>query len=453
VSLSCDFDKYVRLLKPVASLSHLFSDNDTPYVSPKFVERLYMMSAGARDTAGDNSSFDAIAPVLVGVGVKTFVAARSARHKFEKIAEFTADANAGVFDGLDSEQLLRKAIELRNARLSSDAIAYGINVSNAIYHCLIRLEGAAMIHEEPMSLVNVSMLHPSDTDGKPLAVLSEKPVMSDGRNVYSYNKSKRVLYKRFPVVVPPPTQFGGMIQLPINRRILDQLLEGGAPGFIQAPEAAQLELTSTLGLGTEVVYQQPSVESEHCVEEGAQASSAVLEVDGDFTYDMIIKRPTDFVILPLYSPRENEVAEKSGINQWNAGGRVRTFGEAYIPVPAWIHGAFPGFFPDRNHSFRLRLQDGTVVSAKICQQGSKALMSDPNDVLCRWLYTAIEPNLSYDQIKRRLPESRPYTYKDLVTVGKDCVKVSKVSGKDYQFELTFCKLGDYAKFEKAAAGL
>jgi hypothetical protein len=450
VSLSCDFDKYVRLLKPVASLSHLFSDNDTPYVSPKFVERLYMMSAGARDTAGDNSSFDAIAPVLVGVGVKTFVAARSARHKFEKIAEFTADANAGVFDGLDSEQLLRKAIELRNARLSSDAIAYGINVSNAIYHCLIRLEGAAMIHEEPMSLVNVSMLHPSDADGKPLAVLSEKPVMSDGRNVYSFNKSKRVLYKRFPVVVPPPPEFGGMIQLPINRRILDQLLEGGGPGFIPSSDAEKHELASTLGLGAEVVYQQSHVESEYCVEDAAQALASP-EVGGDFTDEMIINKPANFVILPLYSPRENEVAEKSGINQWNAGGRVRTFGEAYIPVPAWIHSVFPGFFPNRDRSFRLRLQDGTVVSAKICQQGSKALMSDPNDVLCRWLYTAIEPELSYDQIKRRLPESRPYTYKDLIKVGKDCVKVSKVSGKGHQYELTFCKLGDYVRFEQAAA--
>ena len=452
MSLSCDFDKYVKLLRPVASLSHLFSDNSTPYVSPKFVERLYMMSAGARDTAGDNSSFDAIAPVLVGVGVKTFVATRTAKHKFEKIAEFTADANAGVFDGLDSEQMLRKAIQLRNARLSSDAVAYGVNISNAIYHCLIRLEGAAMIHEEPMSLVNVAMLHPSDTDGKPLTELSEKPVMSDGRNVYSYNKSKRVLYKRFPVVVPPPAQFGGMIPLPINRRILDQLMEKGPAGFLPPEEEGQLELASALGLGATGGYAEPSADSGHYVEEGGGAT-AVLEVDGDFTDDMIIKRPTDFVILPLYSPRENEVAEKSGINQWNAGGRVRTFGEAYIPVPAWIHVAFPGFFPDRNHSFRLRLQDGTVVSAKICQQGSKALMSDPNDVLCRWLYTAIEPELSYEQIKRRLPESRPYTYKDLATVGKDCVKVSKVSGKPYQFELTFCKLGDYAKFEKAASGL
>lgn len=450
MSLSCDFNKYVKLLKPVASLSHLFSDNEIPYVSPKFVERLYMMSAGARDTAGDNSSFDAIAPLSVGVGVKTFIAAKSARHKFEKIAEFTADANAGVFDGLDSERLLRKAIELRNARLSSDAVAYGIDVSRAIYHCLVRLEGAAMIHEEPMSLVNVAMLHPSDSDGARLEVLGEKPIMSDGSNVYTYNKSKRVLYKRFPVVVPPPPSFGGLIDLPINRQILEQLLESG-DCLSSLPEDVRSAFAQAGGLGSHSAYAEVHRE-EHLVEEGPEVpfSSAL---DEDYGSTMIIKKPADFVILPLYSTRNHEVAEKSGINQWNAGGRTRTFGEAYIPVPSWIHDVFPGFFPGRDHSFRLRLQDGTTVNAKICQQGSKALMSDPNDELCRWLYTAIEPHLTYDQIKRRLPEGRPYTYRDLVLVGKDCVKVSKVKAKDHQYQLTFCKLGDYEKFSQLASCL
>jgi hypothetical protein len=410
-----------------------------------------MMSSGARDTAGDNSSFDAIAPVRIGVGVKTFVASNSARHKFEKIAEFTADANAGIFDDLNPEQLLRKAIELRNSRLSSDAIAYGINVSDSIYHCLIRLEGSAMIHEEPMSLVNERMLSPSDSDGKLLATFGEKPIMSDGINVYTFNKSKRVLYKRFPVIIPAPAKFGGAIKLPINRNILNELLEGNITCLSSAP-TNQEEPILAKGTIKDETCQLASNEPTQTTEYSPETSDTV-ESDGDPGSTMIIRRPTNFVVLPLFSTRDHEVPEKSGINQWNAGGRQRSFGEAYIPVPAWIHNKFPGFFPDRNQSFRLRLQDGTVVSAKICQQGSKALMSDPNDELCRWLYTAIEPKLSYEQIKRRLPESRPYTYKDLILVGKDCVKVVKVSGKRHQFELTFCKLGDYNKFEKAASGI
>jgi hypothetical protein len=453
VSLSCDFDKYVRLLKPVASLSHLFTDNSTPYVDSKFVERLYLIASGARDTAGDNSSFDAIAPDLIGVGVKTFCITKTARNKFEKVAEFTASANAGAFDGLDADQSLRKAIQLRNARLSSDAIAYGIDVSRAIYHCLLRMEGAAMIHEEPMSLVEESALYPIDSSGAVLTRNDDKCYgYSDGKNIYKYSKSKRVLLKAFPVIIPAPSAFGGLINLPINRDILQQLMVGGLSDVFPAPVEVGAGPVLTPDQDDEFVFQYGSDASDNHVQDDP-GSYDTLDGETDLQTTMIIKRPTDFIILPLYSTRDQEVPEKSGINQWNAGGRVRSFGEAYIPVPSWIHKSFPGFLPDRDQSFRLRLQDGTVVSAKVCQQGSKALMTDPNDKLCRWLYTAIEPGLSYDRIMERLPQKRPYTYKDLVTVGKDCVKVSKVSGKPHQYEMTFCGLGEYEKFLSAATGL
>ena len=453
MSLSCDFEKYVRLLKPVASLSYLFTDNSTPYVDSKFVERLYLMASGARDTAGDNSSFDAIAPDLIGVGVKTFCITKTARNKFEKVAEFTASANAGAFDGLDADQSLRKAIQLRNVRLSSDAIAYGIDVSKAIYHCLLRMEGAAMIHEEPMSLVDESALYPIDSSGAVLTRTDAKCFgYSDGRNVYKYSKSKNVLFKAFPVVIPAPPEFGGLINLPINRDILHQIMEGGLSGVLPVPVEVGVGPVLTPGQDDEFAFQYASESSDSHVDDDP-GSYDTLDGETDLQTTMIIKRPTDFIILPLYSTRDQEVPEKSGINQWNAGGRVRSFGEAYIPVPSWIHKSFPGFLPDRDQSFRLRLQDGTVVSAKVCQQGSKALMTDPNDELCRWLYTAIEPGLSYVRIMERLPQKRPYTYKDLVRVGKDCVKVTKVSGKPHQYELTFCRLGDYEKFLSVATGL
>ena len=101
---SYDLEKYIKLLKPVASLSYLFSDNEIPYVNSKFVERLYAIAANAEDTASDNSSFDAIAPIKVGVGIKTFTSSKSAKFETEKIAEFTKDANAGMFDELNEEQ-------------------------------------------------------------------------------------------------------------------------------------------------------------------------------------------------------------------------------------------------------------------------------------------------------------------------------------------------------------
>jgi len=427
VNPSYDLEKYLKLLKPVASLSYLFSDNAVPYVNSKFVERLYVIAAGAQDTASDNSSFDAIAPVKVGVGIKTFISSKSARSKSEKIAEFTKNANAGMFDGLDDEQLLRKAIELRNLRLASDAKTYGIDISNAIYHCLIRLEGAAIVHEEPMSLVDIPNLEPVDSQGRILKKIGDKVLLSDGLNTYSYDKSKRVLYKKFPVIMPPKQVFGGLIHLPINKNILNELTGGIFSGSLDRADNL-------------------------IVHENSQQSLIFASDDEDVEVKPY-KIPKDSIILPLYSTKSSkkEVPKKSGINQWNASGRSRKFGEAYIPIPLWIHDVYPAFLPPKDKHFRLKLQDGTIHKAKICQQGDKALMTDPNDKLCVWLYSAIEPNLTYDKIMNRLPEKRPYNYDDLVRVGKDSVKITKASpDHDYDFSLTFCPLGTFDDFKKLA---
>lgn len=424
---SYDLDKYLRLLKPVASLSYLFSDNHVPYLNSKFVERLYVRASDAEDTAADNSSFDAIAPIKVGVGIKTFVSSKSAKFENEKIAEFTKDANAGMFDGLDDEQLLRKAIELRNLRLSSDANSYGLDITNAIYHCLIRIEGGAIIQEEPMSLVDVPKLHPVDGQGRELREIGDKVILSDGINTYSYNKSKRVLYKKFKVNIPPSAEFGGLINLPINKNILNEL-----SGDVLAGSAISDDV--------------------FCLKDVKQ-EPLIFDSEANADDSALTQMPDNFVILPLYSTKggKKEVPERSGINQWNAGGRVRKFGEAYIPIPSWIYRSHPNFLPARNQYFRLKLQDGTIQKAKICQDGGKALMTDPNDKLCAWFYSAIEPNLSYDKIMKRLQEKRPYTYADLVRVGKDSVKITKATpGLDYDFSLTFCPLDTFEDFKDIA---
>lgn len=47
------------------------------------------------------------------------------------------------------------------------------------------------------------------------------------------------------------------------------------------------------------------------------------------------------------------VPEKSGLNQWNADGRLRNSLEVYIPIPISVHRQFHDFFPDRNTQFNL----------------------------------------------------------------------------------------------------
>ena len=98
-------------------------------------------------------------------------------------------------------------------------------------------------------------------------------------------------------------------------------------------------------------------------------------------------KPIDSVVLPLYSTRSRlgDVPAKSGLNQWNADGRGRDLDEAYISVPAKVHDTNPTFFPERDVPFLLRLPNGTHLTAKMCQEGRKALMTNPNRTLGKWI--------------------------------------------------------------------
>lgn len=59
-----------------------------------------------------------------------------------------------------------------------------------------------------------------------------------------------------------------------------------------------------------------------------------------------MEKGQDFVMLPLYSytkAKGKYVAEKSGLNQFNAGGRRRNPLEVYIPIPKDVHNHYPNF--------------------------------------------------------------------------------------------------------------
>jgi hypothetical protein len=141
------------------------------------------------------------------------------------------------------------------------------------------------------------------------------------------------------------------------------------------------------------------------------------------------------VFLPLYSLKgRKHVPERSGLNQWNAGGRTRKTDEVYIPIPAWIHRKFPGFFPERDSVFELTLPDRTPLSASVCQEGSKALMSNPNTILGKWILRDV----------LNLREGELVTYEKLQTIGLDSVVVYKIDNDHY--DIDFTRIGTYEKF-------
>jgi hypothetical protein len=351
-------------------------------------------------------SFDALLGPNIGVGVKTFIAENISIGKSVKVAEFTRHASLGEFDGLDHYGKAIKSAELRNSRIKSDSNEYSIDIDKSIYHCLVRTKGGAIVHQEPYQLVDTSNIKPVDIRGTEIAEFISDTTghtyFSDGKSNYCYNRAKNVLYKKF--------ELGSYINSDlIPLVIFDDIFER----IIKWTNLSESKSTKS--------FIQSLEEPEVTVE-------------------------TNYVVLPLYKTRgsEREVQEKSGINQWNAGGRERKFGEAYIPIPKIIHDKFPGFFPNRDEKFKVKLPNGKIISTKVCQENNKALMSDPNTDLCDWLYRVID--LTDEALQKRFLERKPYTYSDLRLVGKDSVKVTKVRNQEYQYEIESMDLGSFDDF-------
>jgi hypothetical protein len=417
VTQQFDFDKslYKGLLQSVAAMTLLFSDGPQAYIDYRFVEKLFVLATKGKDISRSDKVFDAIVgtPQSIGVGVKTFVMTGSGQTSLEKVQEFTRFSGSGVFDNLSKSEIAFKAAEYRNNTILADSQEYGIDIASSIYHCLVRSGGAGVIHEEPYPLINLEAIQPVDTRGR---ILDEFPDGNkgirffDGVNTYSYTKSKSVLMKVFDLrsyttLEPIPLTIDQDIWKKISSSIVEESLSEALT--ISDFQTANSEAPEKLIPGV------------------------------------------DYVILPLYSTRgaTKTVEAASGINQWNAGGRLRKYGEAYIPIPAMVHSLAPGFFPERDKPFDLVLPNSAdPVNAKVCQQGSKALMSNPNDRLCRWLYKVIDSKFS-DYDFDRQPNREPFTYADLQKVGRDSVIVIKDrTSSQLKYEIRFAELGSYEEF-------
>lgn len=382
-----NWSDYKTLVEKAGSLSRLFSTSSTPLIHPRFVEQLYCLTTGATNLARDDVSFDARLSSGAGVGIKTFGVNSFTSRKTEKIAEFTARASAGRYVGVDPDEVAIRVAVDRNRRVQADAMAFKVDLKNSIYHCLVRSAGACMVHEEKLQLINLDSIR-----------LTNKPTgngpikFSDGEVSYTFHPSKNTLFKTFEIGSEIKSE---PFEVLIKEGIFDELLGASLP----------------------------------------------------FGLDDTPQDDVPFVVLPLFSDRSGKVEAKSGINQWNAGGRARKFGESYIPVPSKIHQLMPDFFPGRDEAFKLALPDGTLLEAKICQDGGKALMSNPNDVLVSWLFAQIDGDLQ--AASKRIEQKQPYTYEDLLAVGRDSVRISK--GEDGIYRMTPGGIGDYQIFIEEAS--
>lgn len=251
---------------------------------------------------------------------------------------------------LKGKDLAYKLAEFRNERMRFADDTFNVNESQ--YHIIGRCSGLLRVFNVPYERINIDKITHISDNGTSLS-------FEDDKNFYTFNRSKTVLMKRF--VVPE-----------VYRDIHVDILSD------------PLTLLEKLLTDKSIDIFKPIVKG------------------------------SDYVILPLYSTKQKgEVPQKSGLNQWNAGGRKRNANEVYIHVPSQIHILYPNFFPKRDEPFELQLPDGKKLSAKICQDGGKALMSNPNSDLGEWILRKI--------LKKK--EGSLVTKLDLDTFGFDSIMV------------------------------
>ena len=382
---------YKKYLSAIGSFSNLFSSSLKPYIQYRVAENAFCRAFSAENLARADVAYDAIKDGY-GIGCKTFIL--SGNSKIEKVAEF--NSYSAELRTLSGRTLANRLADYRNERIEFADRIY--DITNRVYHIVGRDDNVIKIFEVGYDLINKSEIEIISDSRSSLK-------FKDDKNEYNFNYSKSVLMKRF--VVPDDC-----IEIDVD--------------IIPEPMEALVDLYGQQNFGTE--------------NEG-QAQGVQTNIGDIITGETEELTPgVDYVILPLYSPRAKQknqepiVPLKSQLNQWNAGGRSRSFGEVYISIPSLIHQLCPEFFPGRDVHFNLKIPNGEVLTAKLCQEGSKALMTNPNNALADWMLRRV---LSLD-------EGELLSYAKLIDVGYDSVKVTRVNKSEYLIDFTL--MGEYENF-------
>ncbi len=308
-----------------------------------------------------------------GIGIKTFVK-RGSIKQYEKIAEFNSDRNS--YNDLDTMEKIKRISELRNKRLELALNLY--NIDELIYHCIVRDSANIIIIESDMPTIDIENINITATRSNTIK-------FDDGIKEYSFNMSKSTLYCSFDTTDENKVDHFGVT-------ILDN----------------PMEFLDSLDFGNVTMLESEEFET---------------------------------IYLPLYTYERNTnnkcIAERSGLNQWNANGRLRNENEAYIPIPLKFRqsGLVGSFLPTRGISFGAYLPNGEIMQMKVCQEGNKALMSSPNKDLGKWLLRDVL-NISTDEL---------ITMAHLTELGIDSIRIDKYPNGI--FKINFATLDSYELFK------
>lgn len=383
---------YKDMLALIGSLSRLFSTAEEPYLYYRAHENIFAKYFEVENNSRSDDSADACdLKSGLGIGLKTWVGQDN-----QKVAEFGRLRPA--YAGLEGIDLITAISEYRNLRIRTTMNIHGLK--NMIYHIVKRVPHAMRIYEAAFDYIDIDHIVIDEKRGN-----ANSTYFSDGKHTYHFSRSKNTLYMIFD-----------------DMELLDEF-----------------EVT---------IYDDPYEVLSASVT-GSKNQEELLSTKETLLH---LKKTTPWLCLRLYSTKADGtkfVAEKSGLNQWNGarssykidkttGKRIkvketpRDINELYIPYPVEDRrrGAF---FPPRDTPFDLKMPDGTWISAKVCQQDGKAIMSNPNNLLGKWLLRDV----------LELQEGTRITYEMLKEYGIDSVMFTKLDEGKYSID--FCELGTYEK--------
>ena len=335
-------EAYKEMLIILGSLSRLFSTAEEPYLYYRAHENIFAKYFEVENNSRNDDSADACdIRNGIGIGLKTWVGQDN-----QKIAEF--GRLRPTYADLEGLELVTTIAKYRNLRIRTTMNMHGLN--KMLYHIVKRVPHAMCIYEAAYDYIDIENIEVDENRGNANSIY-----FTDGKHTYHFSRSKNTLYMIFD-----------------NMELMDEF-------EVQIYDDPYDILSNAMRLtGAEKII--------HKQEAGGLED----------------KKPC--LCLRLYSTKQDGtkfVAEKSGLNQWNGvrscykkdketGERIkvketpRDVNELYIPYPS-IDRNRGSFFPPRDTAFELRLPDGEWISAKVCQQDGKAIMSNPNNLLGKWL--------------------------------------------------------------------
>lgn len=405
-------NNYESYLKMYGTLSAMFnqksSETGAPYLDSKFQETVYARCFSSENVDIGNTPHDIRSTFgnrKVGIGLKTWLNSKSSYQKVMQIKANRDDIEA-IQD--QPKELAIKLSQIKNYRMITDYKRLGLERNGNIYHYVTRDAGKMTLFETSYPLIDIKSLKPNELTSKSFK-------FSDKNKRYKYTFADSQIWMSFDPSDPYTYELDSF----------NVDIKSDPFSFLKTAFNSSTQLNK-------------SVEKK------------------------------DYLYLPLYSYRLKEVPKKSGLNAWNGlpkskgSSTLRPEGEAYIPIPKslWVkkpHWVDPEVDMSKyklyqkqtgnsSYEINLHMPDGKVFPALFGQSDFKALETNPQSILGKWILNV----LGIDHPQRYIydkPSNNTVTMELLQELGFDSVKLwHEDKGNNREVWIDFASYGSFERF-------